>query len=419
MKPLIIILSLIVIGINISCQQNQTTSTNSESNKNTEAQKAQCLTNKEAFASAPFITKDAKGNPVICWTERLPGEEKKSILKYAVSTDGGASFQKEITVTPSAGTKPHHESMNKVAFKKDNSVVAVYSLSPVNAPNRFASDIFYTISSNNGAAWSSPQKVHSDTTGSSYSFFDLAALPNGEVGCCWLNPSTDKGGRPVVFAQTNKTGFLKETTVDEVACQCCRTELFIDSHGNINIAYRDIINDSIRDMVVARSTDLGASFDKPERISEDNWVINGCPHTGPTMAFSEGKLHFAWFTVGGGAGLYYTQSADHGKTFAKRTLIDQSAKHPQMVSLNDNQLVLVWDEPYTEDDAAYGHIVLQTKKEGNTTPKQYLTVEKTKASFPVITAVDDEAVLVVWIQEEENTSAIYYKKIKLAKNIFS
>ena len=44
-----------------------------------------------------------------------------------------------------------------------------------------------------------------------------------------------------------------------------------------------------------------------QRISQDNWVISGCPHTGPAMAENKEGIHFTWFTGGSGSGIYYQQ----------------------------------------------------------------------------------------------------------------
>ena len=87
-------------------------------------------------------------------------------------------------------------------------------------------------------------------------------------------------------------------------------------------------------MVHIVSTDEGKTFTQPQRISQDNWVISGCPHTGPAMAENKEGIHFTWFTGGSGSGIYYNNSKDNGKTFAARDSVSgKAAKHCQITSV--------------------------------------------------------------------------------------
>src|SRR5688500_11898363 len=128
-------------------------------------------------------------------------------------------------------------------------------------------------------------------------------MPNGEAGIIWLDnrKTSNKEGASIYFATSkNKDGFQNGTIIGQPTCECCRVDLFVDKNKNIHIAYRAILNDSIRDIVHSVSSDEGKSFSKPAVISDDNWMINACPHTGPSIAESGGKIHFAWYTMGTG-----------------------------------------------------------------------------------------------------------------------
>ncbi len=91
----------------------------------------------------------------------------------------------------------------------------------------------------------------------------------------------------------------------------------------MHVLYRGIIDDSIRDMVHMMSTDAGKTFTAPERISNDNWVLNGCPHTGPAMTENADGLHFSWFT--GGLKIkvacFIPGPQNNGKTFVQRMTV--------------------------------------------------------------------------------------------------
>src|SRR5690606_16666982 len=179
----------------------------------------------------------------------------------------------------------------------------------------------------------------------------LATLRDGEVGAVWLDGRYGKTykGSALFFAKTmEQEGFGEDKNIGESTCECCRTDLYVDRENNINIVYRDILNDSIRDIVHQYSTDNGTTFSDPRRISHDNWIINGCPHTGPSLASNSQGLHAVWFTAGGTPGIYMTSTGDRGKTFSVRNRISDKARHPQMAALSDDSLVLVWDEVQSE-----------------------------------------------------------------------
>src|SRR5262249_45763417 len=127
-------------------------------------------------------------------------------------------------------------------------------------------------------------------------------------------------------------------------CQCCRTDLYVDKKKAIHALYRGIIADSIRDMMHIVSIDGGKTFSAPKRISEDNWVLNACPHTGPSMTDNDEGIHFAWFTGGHDKGCHYTKSTDEGKSFMMHDSVTAFGSHPQMTALANGEIVIVWDE---------------------------------------------------------------------------
>ena len=56
-------------------------------------------------------------------------------------------------------------------------------------------------------------------------------------------------------------------------------------------------------------------FSKPNRIFNDNWVLRGCPHTGPSMTENNDGLHFARYTGVLSKGSFYINSHDNGNSF--------------------------------------------------------------------------------------------------------
>ena len=67
-------------------------------------------------------------------------------------------------------------------------------------------------------------------------------------------------------------------------CYCCKTAMATDLAGAIYAAWRQVYEGNIRDIAFTKSADGGRTFSPPVRVSEDNWVLDGCPENGPAIA---------------------------------------------------------------------------------------------------------------------------------------
>jgi hypothetical protein len=136
-------------------------------------------------------------------------------------------------------------------------------------------------------------------------------------------------------------------------CYCCKTALSTNAHGDLFAAWRHVYPGNLRDMAFTVSRDRGKTFAPPLRVSEDKWMLEGCPDDGPTMSVdANDRIHMVWPTlVENGAGvdatiaLFYAASAD-GRAFTPRQRIPTEGMphHPQMTAASNGTLTLVWDE---------------------------------------------------------------------------
>jgi len=394
-------------------------------------------------AVGPYFSADNQGNPVLCWTEQNT-EDSLYRLKYAVYDAHKSAFGPSVTVATSAGCSIAAESMGKVAFKSDGTVVAVFSKRFPNQPNPYAGAIYYSVSTDKGKNWSAATYLHSDTTHAyGRSFFDVAVLKDGELAAIWLDGRFGKHikGSALFFARTEKsTGFGQDTCLEKGTCECCRTDILTDTAGNIHLAYRDIMFPSalsekqVRDMVYKVSTDQGRTFSPAMPISKDNWEIEGCPHSGPSLTAVGNTLHALWFTAGGGAGLYYCATKVGSGKFSNRSLISAEGRHPQMVSLKDGRLAMVFEETTTSETPNSQHEMKMEHSKGSmkmshgpaSSAKIVLALRDAKGEqqlsalsagdFADNHAVLQEAsgqLLVAWVREIHGGSNIYCLPVKL------
>jgi hypothetical protein len=369
-----------------------------------------------AQGSCPFLTKDNKGNIVLSWIKRM--DSTTNVFSYAISKDGGKTFGKTIAIPGSNNVQPHGENMPKIIFKPSGEIIAVWGAANPNPKNAYSGAVFYSQSFDNGNTWNKARHLVRDSAGIDQRYFDVALLPNGEAAIVWLDnrKKTTAEGSALYFAETKgNAGFENERLISEPCCPCCRTDLFVDSKNNIHILYRAIINDSIRDMVHTISTDDGKTFSTPERISKDNWVINGCPHTGPAIAENKEGIQLAWFTAGGGAGIYYCNSKDNGKTFCSREMVSGSgAKHCQITSLSNDHTLIVWNENFSKENVSSSRIGIEIRNANGENPlKQFITSETGTATFPVIKTIDNKTALVAYTESVKDKDYVRYKVVRL------
>lgn len=365
-----------------------------------------------ALSGGAYLTRDHRGNPVLCWTE---GEEGKARLYFSVSQLPGGDFQAPVAVPPSTGTGLHAESMNKVAFKPDGTIVAVYEKKHPHESNPYAGSILYSQSFDNGVTWTTERYVHADTSAAgSRSFFDVATLPDGEIGVVWLDDRLKLGreGSSLFFAKTNgRDGFDTDYQVGETVCECCRTNLYVDKSNGVHIIFRDIeltVQGQVRDFAHIVSTDDGASFSDAGKVSNDRWVVDGCPHTGASMAANGGNLEVVWFTAGGTPGLYRTVSADRGRSFRPRELIAANGFHPQIAASGKTSVVVMEERNHEHAQGAdhvHGHakgggaiVVWLEDRHASSIKKEVVSEE---GEFPVVLFIDQKELLVAYTQNED------------------
>ncbi|MBE9462815.1 sialidase family protein [Dyadobacter subterraneus] len=373
-------------------------------------------------ASGAYLTIDNNTNPVLSWVQQVSPNNYR--MFYAVSFDGGHTFEKPKWITTSKGIYPHDENLSKLIYRKNGDMIAIFAVSNPSKENKFAGLLYYTQSFDNGLVWTEPKQLSpAKSESNDERYFDMTLLPDGEVGVVWLD-SRKPGkamtsghdhermdmmeGSSIYFSKTDhRNGFIEESRIAESSCQCCCTKLLTDESGELHLTYRAILNDSIRDMVHSVSTDNGKTFSKPDRISADNWVIRGCPHTGPAMTGNQSGLHFAWYTMGTGKGIFYCNTTDD-KNFSPKESISASAsaKHPQIISNKKGKLAIVWDELNEEGNSRIG---IQTRDmNGKLLKTGFLTPKTVNATFPVALPSGPNGILVAYTKKTGDKNQVFY-----------
>jgi hypothetical protein len=239
----------------------------------------------------------------------------------------------------------------------------------------------------------------------SHNFHSLYVAPDGTIYAAWLDGRSGSSATYFTYSVDGGRHWAgnERLSVGET-CPCCRTALAADAHGVVYAAWRAVFPGNVRDMVVARSADHGATWSAPVRVHADNWVYPGCPHAGPSMQLdSAGRLHVLWWT--GAArhpGVFYAVSADGGKTFsAAQPIFSQRIAVPSHV-----QLALQGDDVVATWDAMSPHgasVALRVSRNGGARFGPALTISDStgSAQYPVLGLRNDTA-YVAWSQTAAN-----------------
>lgn len=363
--------------------------------------------------SCPYLTKDSKGNILLSWVRTI--NDSSHIFCYATSADG-KSFSTPVSIPASSNIHPHAENLPKIIAKPSGEMIALWGSANPNPKNKYSGLVFYSQSFDDGKTWNNARILTADTASFDQRYYDVALLPDGEAGIIWLDnrKTVSKEGSGLYFARTSGTsGFQNEQLISQPCCQCCRTELFIDTKGGIHALYRAILNDSIRDMVHTVSTNNGKNFSDPVRISNDNWILKGCPHTGPAMTENKMGLHFTWFTGAAKKGCFYTSSSDNGTSFAIPDSVSSSGSHPQLASLTNGELLIVWDQIILHNNKPFKQIAIQKRSDdGISEGKHVLTNDSSDAAYPVITALPHNTAIIAYTEKKGKEDFIFCRMIE-------
>ncbi|MFT3676476.1 MAG: exo-alpha-sialidase [Chitinophagaceae bacterium] len=356
-------------------------------------------------ATCVSLTSDEKNQPVISWCETDRNTKEKKFY-LAFFDESRKTFTDRISIPIEQNVNLHEEGMPKIAVRGNGAILAVYETSAPTDSNNFAGFVRYIVSTDKGRTWTQPASLHANTTaGTSHSFAVITRLSDGEIGACWLDQSVDRkvAGRPVKFAKTNQENrFTNELTIDSIACQCCRIAMGSNANGKIYVAFRDILNGSIRDMSVSISDDNGKSFRPALPFSHDGWEINGCPHNGPSVAAGDNAAYAAWFTGGRTQGVYYCELNKDNLAINKQ-LVSEQGRFVQLCLLSNGTPALAYSESIQDGNEVYSRIVLNKMEQGKVFERAIET-GKTMAAYPVIRSFGERGLLVAWKSDEK----IYY-----------
>ena len=147
------------------------------------------------------------------------------------------------------------------------------------------------------------------------------------------------------FAEiTDKGDVIKESELDASTCDCCQTSIAITNDGPI-VVYRDRSEKEVRDIYSVKS--INGTWEKPNAVHDDGWIIKGCPVNGPKVAVNSKNLAVAWFTVYNDHPLVNVSfSKNNGNSFGTPIKINDhdAIGRVDVAFLNDKEVIVSYME---------------------------------------------------------------------------
>jgi hypothetical protein len=247
-----------------------------------------------------------------------------------------------------------------LAVAPDGAVYVLWT-ARVSAGEKHGTGIYLSVSNDHGQSFPRQVKVNDDTGPTDHGMHSLAVAKDGRIYAAWLDErnvreprhSTKAEGhhmesnRDLYFAYSSDGGrtFSPNRKVASEACPCCKTALAVATDGTLYAGWRQVLPGSFRHIAVASSTDGGTSFSSPVIVSDDRWVLQGCPVSGPALAVTGDVLRVVWYAAGEGAGpgVYFAESKDRGRSFSPRQLLaEEIVRGTPSLSVGPGSTVALW-----------------------------------------------------------------------------
>lgn len=310
-------------------------------------------------ALAISATVDAQGR---IWLARV---EKQTVL-VSHSVDEGQHFSVPVAVNAQPeNIGAEGENRPKIVVTRNGTLHLTWT-QLLSTP--YTGEIRYARSTDDGKTFSTPITINDDQRLTSHRFESLVSDGGDRLAIAWLDgrdrdAAKGKGdkfaGVSVYVARSDNNGasFQANRKLADHTCECCRTALAWTAAGPVAL-WRNVYGTNTRDFALAH-LDSG----KPQRLADDEWSIDACPHHGGGIATGgDGTLHAVWYTQGRNRqGLFYRQVKGE-RMSAPMAFGDARAQAGHATVAADGQTVLItWRE---FDGEAYGALTLLSRDGG-------------------------------------------------------
>ncbi|MFI3220950.1 MAG: sialidase family protein [Methylococcales bacterium] len=345
-------------------------------------------------ADTVTATFDNKGKLWAVWTNN------QSIYIQS-STDKGKRFSKPVLVNASPeAVAAENESRPKIKVDAKGNIYLTWVIT---LDKKRSTYVRFSRSTDGGKHFSTPVTVNDNLEIIRHRFDSLAVGKNGEIFVAWLDARDHEAAKKAskefkglsLYYSTSTDGgkhFAPNKAIADHVCECCRIDTAIAPDNTPVVVWRHIFDGGIRDHALVKFKDWQTP-DTMQRLSQENWKIDACPHHGPAIAIAKsGIYHAVWFSgAESKQGLFYGYSTDQGKHFSESiNFAKEGASHPFVLAMN-KQVFVTWQ---TFDGKVNRALVMKSTDEGKTwSPSKVIAETQEMADEPFLVSDGKRAYL--------------------------
>lgn len=348
-------------------------------------------------AYGPRLSADADNAAILSWMER---SEDGTTLQYSRYELGSWSAAKVAVNDPNMFV--NWADLPAVSQVGGQSLLALWLSYTADAT--YAYQVLTARSDDDGATWSTPASPHVDGTPTEHGFVSTFATAGGS-GLVWLDGrnTPDKGMALRSATLAPDGGVSGRTEIDDRVCDCCQTDVALTNAGPV-VVYRNRTDDEVRDIYVARQLD--GQWQPGTPVSNDGWVISGCPVNGPAIDAAGDLVVVAWFTAANQKPKVQTAiSTNAGKSFSNAIEISSrnTAGHVGITLIDAHSYAVSWIESDKGEEYAIKLRALTSK--GELGPVHIIGRTSTARIVPQLIRVADKLIL-AWTEEFDEMSKV-------------
>jgi len=399
------------------------------------------------------VTGRSNGNPSLAASGRFIAlawgattADGATSIYAATSRDAGATFGSPTRVDDGSGqANVSGEQPPRVTLVRrpgrDPAIVIVWT-----AKGAVGTRLLLARSDDGGRSFTRPKALPDTDTPGNRGWQAIATVGDGQVVAIWLDhrelartaggaamdhAGHEHGAGPAQQADAAARAQLSKLFFGNVedassarpltggVCYCCKTSIAAGADGSIYAAWRQVYPGNVRDIAFTMSRDRGRTFTPPLRVSEDQWVLDGCPENGPALAVDgRNRVHVVWPTlVASGTGqseptmaLFHAVSTD-GRRFTGRERIPTEGvpRHPGLTVTARGDVVVAWDEQGT----GYRRFALGRgipDDAGSVRFTRQVIDDTSPALYPALATIDDGAI-VAWTSGKTGDTRIRIRRL--------
>jgi len=198
----------------------------------------------------------------------------------------------------------------------------------------------------------------------------------------------------------NNLDLDEEYQLDDRVCECCPTDA-IEVEDGILIAYRNRSGTDIRNINLIRFSK--GEWSDPYPVFEDGWTIPGCPVNGPALDAYENQVAIAWFTSADNTHVVkVAYSKDNGILFETpiQVVCGTALGRIDVLWLDDESVLVSWVEERNDT----GILVLKkVNNDGSINSVDSIAVSSSRGSGYPKLAKYEEYIFITWTDLGENS----------------